>query len=715
MKPLRIYLKNFMNHRLSEIDCTQFQSVLIVGKTKANDRVSNGVGKTTIFRAMEYALFNKSHATNLDKIVRDGKKKAVVEFDFELNGSKYRIYRHRTSTGTADVKLYSWENGEWRSQCARTPSATDEKIAEIIKISHKAFTYSVLFRQADLTGITVVDDPKKRKEILKEPLNLLQYTKLEEMAKEKARPIKKDFEKCENSISMLGNPDIDIFNTEKELQNCQVEIATNIASKAKSEKLVEDKKHTIEELKKTLASEDVTIHSKLAEYEKNINELNITIKNLCDKNSNFNTSLTKVKTDLKSSEDLKVTHESDLIKANETFSSLRKEDIVSKELDKVSKDELKGTELIATVKAEIKLINKSIPDGDTCPACHQSITNEYKEQIRSQVQEQLKEKNDDLKFYEEALTKCKAKKKQLETEQANIKKIEQSIKDLESKILSDNNIIHLKKDNINTLSTEIDEVEKSIASNREKLKSSMSQFEALKEAASKSNVSDINNKIFSLVEEIKIYKASIDSYNSMLSSLIGKEGALNERIKTRKADKDKIDVLKKQLVSFQQELKLHQLASFAFSQSGIPTFIIQTILDDLQFEANAALKELRPELSVQIDADLNMEFRRNGIIRDYSEFSHGQHVYIALAFKRAMARVIQKRLGIDIRIMALDEVDAPLDESGVNAFADAIMRWQKEFTIFVITHNKDLKDKFSSAILVEEDDDGAIANLVNTW
>jgi recombinational DNA repair ATPase RecF len=74
-----------MNHSLTEIDMN-FQRVLILGRSNKNDRISNGVGKTTIFRAIEYVLFNQSYATVLDKIVRDGTKKAIVEFDFELNG-----------------------------------------------------------------------------------------------------------------------------------------------------------------------------------------------------------------------------------------------------------------------------------------------------------------------------------------------------------------------------------------------------------------------------------------------------------------------------------------------------------------------------------------------------------------------------------------------------------------------------------------------------
>jgi DNA repair exonuclease SbcCD ATPase subunit len=120
-------------------------------------------------------------------------------------------------------------------------------------------------------------------------------------------------------------------------------------------------------------------------------------------------------------------------------------------------------------------------------------------------------------------------------------------------------------------------------------------------------------------------------------------------------------------------------------------------------------------LEIQMDAELNINYRRNGADRDYSQLSHGQKVYIALAFKRGMARVIQKKLGIDIRILEFDEVDAHLDEAGLTAFSDAIRKWQKEFKIFVVTHNRRLKDKFSHALMVEEGDDGAEGRLVTSW
>lgn len=273
MRPLRIYLKNFMNHRKTEIDCTNFQTVLVVGRSQKNERISNGVGKTTIFRAIEYALFNQSHATTLDKVVRDSKKKAIVEFDFELSGEVYRIYRHRTSTGSAEVRLYKKIGTEFESISARTPSATDAVIRDLIKITHKAFTYSVLFRQADLTGITSVTDPKKRREVLKEPLNLATYTKLEEMAVEKRRPLKRKIDQFEGSIQVIGNPDEDIEKAEKELQGTLLQIKNNQDLIKTTEEIIDQKRQIVEDLKQSLGQHDIDIHKKVSEQEAALKKL----------------------------------------------------------------------------------------------------------------------------------------------------------------------------------------------------------------------------------------------------------------------------------------------------------------------------------------------------------------------------------------------------------------------------------------------------------
>ena len=70
MIPRRICLEDFMSHGRTEIDCTAFDSILIVGQNKNNLRESNGVGKTTIFYAIDYVLFGVVPSDTIDEIIR---------------------------------------------------------------------------------------------------------------------------------------------------------------------------------------------------------------------------------------------------------------------------------------------------------------------------------------------------------------------------------------------------------------------------------------------------------------------------------------------------------------------------------------------------------------------------------------------------------------------------------------------------------------------
>ena len=53
-----ILIEDFMSHNRSEIDCSQFQSVLIVGQSDSNPRISNGIGKSVkIFRLTKISIY----------------------------------------------------------------------------------------------------------------------------------------------------------------------------------------------------------------------------------------------------------------------------------------------------------------------------------------------------------------------------------------------------------------------------------------------------------------------------------------------------------------------------------------------------------------------------------------------------------------------------------------------------------------------------------
>src|SRR5580693_1836682 len=105
MRIKRLYIKDYFCYSHAFIDFEEFSSALIVGKKENNDDVSNGVGKTTIFKAIEYAFFNHADV-NLENIIRDEEDLCSITVDFNVNDQNYRVTRTRTHKGTTDLTLF---------------------------------------------------------------------------------------------------------------------------------------------------------------------------------------------------------------------------------------------------------------------------------------------------------------------------------------------------------------------------------------------------------------------------------------------------------------------------------------------------------------------------------------------------------------------------------------------------------------------------------
>src|SRR5271170_1617379 len=226
MRPLRLYIKDFMCYDWAYIDFTQFSSALLVGRTEGNDAEANGVGKTTIFKAIEYVLFNQSNF-NLESIIRDDALSCQVVFDFVMeDGKEYRLARTRTAKGSTDLSLYErtaeagtqeqalhtddykalFDKKYWGDISGRRTADTEKDLTKLLKINYKSFRTFVHFVQHDFTSLATAT-PEKRKLILKDALNLVIYAKLEKIAKEKSAGLSRELDRVRALIEGLGDPE----------------------------------------------------------------------------------------------------------------------------------------------------------------------------------------------------------------------------------------------------------------------------------------------------------------------------------------------------------------------------------------------------------------------------------------------------------------------------------------------------------------------------
>lgn len=708
-----------MGHAESLIDCTLFSSALIIGKDKNDYRKSNGVGKSSIFKAIDYVLYNVSPTKTLEKIIRDGEKKCLVQFDFELNSSIYRVIRTRSKSGASDLLLKCFENNEWKDITEKTNTETERALHKLIKINYKAFQNSVLFAQGDLDGIAKAS-PQDRKSLLKEPLQLSIYTKLEKMAKEGASQLSKQVESCATLIDNLGDPKQDISLLKKQIKSLKEEIISN-------ENLRKENQIELDQKRAELLDYQRLITSEIVEVQKNLDNVNDEINNNIN-NSNKMSRLLKEKelkakeyeSQLKSKTDSLQTLEEKLEKIN--LISIRKEQDIKNDLEKAIENEHRGRVHISKLEGDLKRYSQPMPEGSECLTCLQEIPSQHKENCERKAKEECEKIRQKIEEYKIKLKSILKKKEAFSSElnEGQQNKLEiQKIKNL-----IDSNKVDIKKykEYIQETSNSIKEIALEKSNNDKSLEDLKNRAILLKETIENFSIDDINSKIKATNVLISGLEDKINSSLQKISSLNTNLGISEEKKSAKEKDQLELERLIEKKKGLESEESTFNKVVQAFSSSGIPTLIIHTILDDLQLEANSLLSDLRPGISLQFnisknDKDtLDLVYLINGKEREWDQLGGGQKVFIALSLKLALSLLIQKRLGIDIKFLELDEVDQPLDEAGVDAYVEVIRKWQSKFKIFVITHNKQLKNKFNHAILVENnEEEGSTAKVVTNW
>ncbi len=143
-------------------------ATLILGRNLCTAAAtSNGSGKTSIFRALTWALYGR--ILEEKEVVRKRAKKATVKLVFEKNGDVYEIERWK-SASRSDVKLTM--NGEDIS-AEGSQKDTTAKIERLLGLDFLSFRNSVLFGQGDRMRFA---DPQlkdeDRKRIFRAALNI---------------------------------------------------------------------------------------------------------------------------------------------------------------------------------------------------------------------------------------------------------------------------------------------------------------------------------------------------------------------------------------------------------------------------------------------------------------------------------------------------------------------------------------------------------------
>lgn len=177
MIPIRVYVENFMSYR-------QGQELLFDSAPLWVLAGENGAGKSTIFDAITFALYNfhRGGKTNHKDLINHQEDSLAVEFDFLIDDLQYRIRRTVSRRGAATRQI-----SEIIDSRIKPISNTDndngfkEWVEHHIGLKENAFTSCILLSQGNSDKLLTAK-PTERFTILKQIIDLSAYERLHEQA-----------------------------------------------------------------------------------------------------------------------------------------------------------------------------------------------------------------------------------------------------------------------------------------------------------------------------------------------------------------------------------------------------------------------------------------------------------------------------------------------------------------------------------------------------
>lgn len=321
-----------------------------------------------------------------------------------------------------------------------------------------------------------------------------------------------------------------------------------------------------------------------------------------------------------------------------------------------------------------------------------------------------------VKEISQELTKIQKEVESLGYDQKEYEFVKSQLKEYEDILVTYNLLIKAESDQevlikqSKDLSEKIENGKKQITSTGDILKSISTQLEGIDEL--KIEVESISEK----------ESAQSDKVQEIRKNLVIIEESLKEISELRKSIKDK----KEKIDLMIEDKRQFEVLEKAFSKNGIQVAIIETIVPEIEKEANRILgkltdyqmnvalrtqKEKKSSKGLQETLDVIIA---DGLgTRNYELYSGGEAYKINFALRLALSRLLANRVGAKLQALIIDEGFGSQDASGKERLVEIIKSIRDEFElVLVVTHLDELKDSFPSQLYVTKDEEGSKVRLV---
>lgn len=562
---------------------------LITGTNKDKDS-KNGCGKTTILDALYWSIFgNTIRDIKKDKIIHNQSKKnclVILEFDKENSNKEIENYRIERCIEPSYVHLFKNKEDITLSSMPKT----DEYIKEIIGGNEEVFRNAVIMSLDNSVPFMAQKKIEKRK-FVEGILQINIFSELLQKVRADFNETKKEYEILVNKFDEQ-HKSLKIFCNQLEknksiklqkIKQLEDKISVNL-QKIKEINAIEDPSSTVEKCKAHL----ITVEKNIEQEDLSCSEANIQIE-----------SLNKAETLLESE--------------------------------------------IHRIELEIKKIKSKT---GVCPTCKR----EYLTESQEIIERHLSELSNDLKIKEKELKEISEKNNKLKqnknTSTSNIKNLKDLLKKINEKI----------------------------------------------------------SKLSSLAQEITFLENTNNDLKIEMASISYDKDDLEDTIESIKTE---INFTEGSLSNLQKKLNILESAKFVVSEEGVKSFIIKKMLDLLNQRLNYYLKLLEAPCTCVFDETfeetLVNEHKKEC---SYFNFSGGERARINLAVLFTFQDILKTQTGISYSMSVYDELlDSALDEKGIQKTLSLLKERTEKFneSVYIISHNPTIvKDEIHQVITLEK-------------
>lgn len=204
-------------------------------------------------------------------------------------------------------------------------------------------------------------------------------------------------------------------------------------------------------------------------------------------------------------------------------------------------------------------------------------------------------------------------------------------------------------------------------------------------------------------------------------------GAAQQKVSILETQKERLSNLHQKLGSHREDVRLLKQLELAFGKNGVPALLIEQALPQIELKANEILgrlsggamsvqfitqREYADKKRMDLKETLDIQIADREGVRDYEMYSGGESFRINFAIRLALSHILAQRAGARLQTLVIDEGFGSQDEIGRQRLTEAITLVKDDYKkILVITHLDQLKDAFSTQLVVEKTSSGSTVNI----